>query len=327
MRPLVRFLAILISLVALPGATQRLQPAEIVVTLVGTGGPELTPQRSGEATLVQTAGQTLLFDTGRNTLDNLYRSHIPPQSVTRIFLTHLHSDHFAGLPDLWITPWFLLGRTQPLEVSGPPGTQAMIDGMRAMLAHDLEHRPNATLPRAALDITVHEIQPGQVYQQAGVTVVATPVEHADGDPAFAYRVESAGRAVFLTGDCTLTPALMAAASGADLIIANVAAGTPALEALPRIQPILAKLLTPEQAAQLFIAAMPRLAVFSHIVKKGLPGAAGDAVILARTRAAGYRGPLRMGHDHTRILIGSTLRVEPITGPLADLDRPAAKPAP
>jgi ribonuclease Z len=299
-------------------------PDTITVTLVGTGGPELSPNRSGPATLIQANGQSLLVDAGRNTLDGLYLAHVLPQTVTRIFLTHLHSDHIAGLPDLWITPWFLLGRTAPLELWGPPGTQAMVDGMRQMYAHDLANRPNAALPRAALDITVHEIAPGLIYTQAGLTVTATAVEHADGDPAFAYRIQTPTHSVFLTGDCTLTPALAQAAHGVDLLIANVAAATPALEATPRLQPILAKLLRPEQAAELFQQAQPRLAVYAHIVKKDLLGLRGDAVLLARTRRAGYKGPLCMGHDHERIVIAARIRIQPPQPPPShDLDGPSS----
>lgn len=292
---------------------------EMVVTLVGTGGPELTASREGEATLVQAEGQTLLFDAGRGVLEGLYRSRVLPQTVTKVFLTHLHSDHIAGLPDLWMTPWFLLGRTTPMEVWGPPGTQAMVNGMRAMYAHDVEHRANAVFKREALAITVHEIQPGVVYSEGGVTVTATPVEHADGDPAFAYRVEATGRAVFLTGDCTLTPGLLTAARSADVVVANVAAGTAAMESMARWMPVFAKLLTPEQAARLFEDARPRLAVYSHVVKKGLPGANGDAVIVRRTRAAGYAGRLLMGEDHTRIVVGKVVRVERIGGMLPELE--------
>lgn len=208
-----------------------------------------------------------------------------------------------------------------MEVWGPPGTQAMVDGMRAMYAHDVEHRANAVLKREALAITVHEIQPGEVYRDGGVTVTAMAVEHADGDPALAYRVEAEGRVVFLTGDCTLTPGLLAAARGADVVIANVAAGTAAMESMERWKPVFAKLLTPEQDARLFVETRPRLAVFSHVVKKGLPGAKGDAVIVRRTRAAGYAGRLLMGEDHTRIVVGKAVSVEKIAGVLGELDGP------
>jgi ribonuclease Z len=130
--------------------------------------------------------------------------------------------------------------------------------------------------------------------------------------------------VFLTGDCTLTPGLVEAARGADVVVANVAAGTAELEAMARWKPVFAKLLTPEQAARLFGEVKPRLAVYSHVVKKGLAGRAGDAVIVARTRRAGYAGALRMGEDHTRIVMGEKVTVERIVGLLPDLDGPGVK---
>jgi ribonuclease Z len=99
-----------------------------------------------------------------------------------------------------------------------------------------------------------------------------------------------------------------------------------MEATDSIKPILSKLLTPEQAAQLFQSAHPGLAVFSHIVKKDLPGRTGDQVILRRTRAAGYSGPLRMGLDGMRITIGARILVHPAQprSGLPDFDGPGSK---
>jgi ribonuclease Z len=309
--------------VCLGGALCAQTQMETRVTLVGTGGPELTAERQGEATLVEADGQTLLFDAGRGVLDGLYESRIRPQDVTRIFLTHLHSDHIEGLPGLWMTPWFLLGRTAPLEVWGPAGTAAMIDGMRAMYAHDVAARPNASLSGDGLRVVVHEIQAGVVFESGGVRLTAIPVEHADGDPAFGYRLETGQSTILLTGDCTLSGELAQLAGPVDLAISNVAAATPELAATARMRPILAKLMSPEQAAQLFERTRPRLAVYSHIVKKGLPGAAGDEAIVRRTRAAGYRGQLLMGSDHTTIVLGKTIRIEHPAGRLPELDGPDA----
>ena len=310
----------LLFFVAMPLVAQN-DVGEMLVTLVGTGGPEITADRAGISTLVEVDGQKLLFDAGWGTLDGLYKSRILPQTVTRVFLTHLHSDHISGLPDLWMTPWFLLGRTAKLEVWGPVGTQAMIDGMRRMYAHDLEHRSNAKFKRENLDVLVHEIQPGVIYAQGGVMVSSVSVEHADGNPAFAYLVQASKHAVFLTGDCTYGPELVMAAPHVDVLISNVVAGTPELESSAQWKPVMAKLMLPEQAAKLFEETKPRLAVYSHIVKKGLPGAAGDGVILKRTRDAGYKGSLLMGEDHTRIVVGKTVEVRRVTGPLPELDGP------
>ncbi|HVU48515.1 MAG TPA: MBL fold metallo-hydrolase [Terracidiphilus sp.] len=297
--------------------------AQMRVTLVGTGGPELTPERQGEATLIEADGQTLLFDAGRSVLDGLYESRIRPQTVTRIFLTHLHSDHIEGLPGLWMSAWFLLGRKEPLQVWGPAGTAAMIDGMRAMYAHDLATRPNAALSADGLRVTVHEIRQGVVYDRDGVRVTAIPVEHADGDPAFGYRVETQQGTVLLTGDCTYGDALARQTGRVDVVISNVAAATPELTSTARVKPILAKLMSPEQAARLFEHTKPRLAVYSHIVKKGLPDASGDVQIVRRTRGAGYLGPLLVGTDHTTIIMGATVRIEHPAGTPPDFDGPDA----
>jgi ribonuclease Z len=296
-----------------------------LVILIGTGGPELTPARVGAATLIRVNGQNLLFDAGRGVLDGLYAARIRPQDVTRIFLTHLHSDHIEGLPGLWITPWFLLGRRQKLQIWGPSGTRAMVQGMRQMYAHDVEHRPNGAYKREYLDIDVHEVSPGVAYDEAGVKVTAVPVEHCDGNPAFGYRLDAYGRSVMMTGDATYSDTLVSAGKGVDVLISNVAAGTEALERSGTIAPILDKLMRPEQAARMLLADGPRLAVYSHIVKKGLPGVAGDQVVIARTRKAGYAGPLQMGADGMKITVGEKIE---ITAPqervsLPDFDSPGA----
>jgi ribonuclease Z len=304
--------------------------AQIKIHLIGTGGPELTPTRSGAATLIETPAALLLFDAGRGVLDGIYRSRVRPQDVTRVFLTHLHNDHMEGLPTLWLTPWFLLGRQTPLEVWGPPGTSSMIDGMRRMYAHDLANRPNAVLKREYLDITVHEIALAAglsvVYNTSAVKVTAFPVEHADGDPALGYRVDAAGRSVLLTGDTTYRDNIAALAKGVDVIVSNVAAATPAMEKSAALAPILGKLMRPEQAAALFRAAAPRMAVYSHVVKKHLPGAPGDQIVLSRTRAAGYSGPLVMGLDGMTLMVGTSVDVVAPQNPatLPDFDWPDAK---
>jgi ribonuclease Z len=285
------------------------------VHLLGTGGPELTPNRAGYSTLIEAPGLgdadgLLLFDVGREALERLYQQRINPKRITRIYLTHLHSDHISGLPDLWMTPWFLLGRTTPLEIWGPPGTAAMVDGMRAMYGHDVINRQNPFNSAEGIAIKVHEIPPGVVTDDKGVRVRAFAVEHADGDPAYGYRIERAGRVVTLSGDATLTDGLIAGARGADLLVQNVIAFSPRLSAIPEMQGVLAKLTTPEQAGQLIKDAAPTLTVFSHIVKKELPGAAGDATILNRVRATGERGRIAMGQDRDVIEIGASVSLSP-----------------
>jgi ribonuclease Z len=313
----------LLALVLTLGSASAEDKAGIRVHLIGTGGPELTPTRLGMSTLIEASGQTLLFDAGRGALQNIYLSRVDPRLVTRVFLTHLHSDHIEGLPSIWMTPWFMFGRKAKLEVWGPEGTRQMIEGMRMMYAHDLEHRVNPVFKREYLDIDVHEIAPGVVYDDGGVKVTAFPVEHDDGNPAFGYRIDAAGRSVLLSGDTTYNENVVKFGTGADLIVSNVAAFSEAMTKAGILKPVLDKLTTPEQAATIFAKAKPRLAVYSHIVKKDLPGEEGDDVVIKRTRAAGYDGPLTMGKDRMIVDIGDEVKVLPppsIEG-IADFDKP------
>lgn len=295
------------------------------VILLGTGGPELTQNRAGYATLVEAGGQTLLFDAGRNVLQRLYESKIKATDVTRVFFTHLHSDHIEGLPGLWMTSWFLLGRDKPMHVWGPRGTADMIKGMQTMFQFDMTHRVNRFNDIRNLKITVTEIKDGVIYDHGGVRVTAFSVWHGDGNPAFGYRIDYRNRSVVLSGDTTFSNHVVSYGRGADLIVHNVIAMSKRFTAAPEMGPVLAKLTTPEQAARVFIAARPRMAVFSHIVKKELPGRYGDELIMQRVRAAGYHGPLEMGYDRMVIEVGNTVRVlQPIaTDNLTDEDRKAA----
>lgn len=295
------------------------------VILLGTGGPELTPNRFGYATLVEAGGQKLLFDAGRGVLQRLYESRVNVTDVTKVFFTHLHNDHIEGLPTLWMTPWFLLGREKPMEAWGPQGTARMIKGMQEMFQFDMEHRVNKFNKLENLQFTTTEIKGGEIYNRGGVKVTAFSVWHDDGNPAFGYRVDYKNRSVALSGDTTYSENLVSYGRGTDLIVHNVIAMSERLTKAPEMGPVLGKLTTPEQAARVFTEAKPRMAVFSHIVKKELHGRHGDELILQRVRDAGYRGPLEMGYDRMVIEIGKAVRVlQPATtDSLPDVDRKGA----
>lgn len=298
------------ALVPMAAAGAAAAQEALKVTLLGTGGPEYFPDRLGISTLVEANGQMLLFDVGRATNQRLYESRVNPKDIRQIFVTHLHNDHIEGLPDLWMTPWFLLGRDHGFALWGPQGSEEMVQGMRAMFGHDLEHRVNQFNPVEALDIDVTIVEEGVVYDADGVQVTAFPVEHADGNPAFGYRVDYDGHSVVLSGDTTYSETLVDYGKGADLIIHNVIAFSDRLSAMPEMQGVLAKLTTPEQAAEVFRETAPGMAVYSHIVTKEMHGDAGLDAILARTRAAGYDGPLTMGEDRMGILIGDSVEIVP-----------------
>src|SRR5262245_63539942 len=98
--------ACFVLVVLLPIANaQAPPPSSMTVTLLGTGTPNPRVERMGPSTLVEAGGQRLLFDVGRGTSIRLAQARIPAPSVTAVFLTHLHSDHTVGLPDVWLTGW------------------------------------------------------------------------------------------------------------------------------------------------------------------------------------------------------------------------------
>ena len=123
-----RIPAILLSLLFLTVADRRAESQEstptgadtnVRVVLLGTaGGPTFNAQRLGISTLVEAGPETLLFDAGRGLTTAMAKLAINPANVTKVFLTHLHSDHVISLPELWLFAW-AQGRTVPLHVWGP----------------------------------------------------------------------------------------------------------------------------------------------------------------------------------------------------------------
>lgn len=291
----------------LSSASVHAQQPAIRVTLVGTGGPEYFPDRLGISTLVEANGLKLLFDAGQGAGQGLYESRVNPKDIRRIFLTHLHSDHYDGLPALWMTPWFLLGRDHGIDLYGPDGSREMVEGMRQMFGHDLAKRVNKYNPIANLDINVHILADAVVFDEKGVKVTAFPVEHDDGNPAFGFRVDYAGHSVVLSGDTTFSDNVVKYGAGADLIVHNVIAFSDRLGKRPEMQGVLAKLTTPEQAATVFSRARPKMAVYSHIVTKDLQANEVADVIMMRTREAGYPGPLIVGQDRMVFSIGDSVQ--------------------
>ena len=284
------------------------------ITLLGTGGPELSVDRYGAATLIEAGGEVLLFDAGRGVMQRLYECGIRINSVTKVFFTHLHSDHIDGLPNLWITPWFLLGRKERMQFWGPAKTAAMLAGMRQFLAHDIEARAEPGCPASDLDYEVEEFAgSATIYAASGVTVTSVPVEHKDGNPAYGFVVDYGGRRVILSGDCTYSEAL-AHIGSADVVLHNVFAPSAALLARDSFKRDVAeKLASPEQAAAIFTSNSAKLAVYTHVI----PMDSSAQGIIDRTRSAGFDGPLVIGADRMQIMVGeeSTI-VEP--PPLTDV---------
>jgi ribonuclease Z len=177
------------------------QDSTIRVTLLGTGTPRPTLERFGPSILIEAGADKLIFDVGRGATQRLAQLNISFAAITGVFLTHLHSDHVVGLPDLWLTGWLLANRTQPLPLWGPPGTTAMATHLEAAFAFDRQIRvADDGAPERGGALAATEATGGIIYDHAGLQVTAFPVDHGLVRPALGYAITYHGRRVVLSGD-------------------------------------------------------------------------------------------------------------------------------
>jgi len=208
---------------AAPGGTR--------VVLLGTGNPPADPDRSGPATAVVVNDTPYLVDFGAGVVRRAKSAVVEkgvgaldPVKLRVVFVTHLHSDHTVGYPDLILTPW-VLGRRVPLEVYGPAGISAMTSHVLEAYSSDFETRTKdrdlykvGAFPEGHA-VNAHEIRPGVVYKDANVTVTAFATKHAM--TSYGYRFDAADRSIVISGDTNPTQATIDACRGCDVLIHEV----------------------------------------------------------------------------------------------------------
>lgn len=198
------------------------------VVMLGTGTPNADPERSGPAVAIVVRGTPYLVDCGPGVVRRAAaagRAQLPGLAIarlSRVFITHLHSDHTAGLADLWLTPW-VLERKVPLEVWGPPGTAAMTKHLAAAYREDVEIRRHGGEPSndGGWRLQAHEIKTGVVYRDSNVTVTAFAVQHGKWKHAFGYRFDTPDRRIVLSGDCAPSPEVARQCDGCDVLVHEV----------------------------------------------------------------------------------------------------------
>jgi ribonuclease BN (tRNA processing enzyme) len=154
-----------------------------------------------------------LLDCGATSLTALRQCGLDPGQVGAVFVSHLHGDHFGGLPFLILDDQFSR-RTAPLVVAGPPGTgQRLTAAMECLF-------PGSSQVRRKFEVTVTELPPERTATVAGIEVSTWTASHPSGAPALILRLAIGGTVIAYTGDTAWTPAITEAASGADLLIAE-----------------------------------------------------------------------------------------------------------
>ncbi|MBW1997165.1 MAG: MBL fold metallo-hydrolase [Deltaproteobacteria bacterium] len=273
------------------------------VTLLGTGTPRLQHERFGSSTLIEAGPEKLIFDCGRCSLQRLFEAGTSILDVNKLFLTHLHSDHTVGIPDLWLTPW-AFGRKGPFLVWGPKGTSKMMSGFEQAFEFDLHMRPvHDKILLEDARVRCEDIEEGVVYEKDGVRVTAFEVDHRPVRPAFGYRIDFERRSVVISGDTRFCGNLIKFSQGVDILLHNVTGVSKEDKGLTeRERSIMDLHLTPEEAGEVFSRSRPRLAVYTHMV---LYSDVGE--IISRTRKT-YDGPLEIGEDLMVFEIGDSVEV-------------------
>lgn len=255
------------------------QSSQTKVVLLGTGTPAATPDRSGPATAIVVNDTAYLVDFGPGVVRRANAAAttkgitaLQPTRLRVAFVTHLHSDHTVGYPDLIFTPW-TLGRRVPLEVYGPRGLKAMTEHLLEAYRADIDTRTNPegnqrTFPDG-YRVNAHEIGEGVVYKDANVTVTAFATKHAM--ESYGYRFQTPDRTIVISGDTNPTQATIDACRGCDMLIheahtaAWLAARTEAGGAPPGTFRRFSEKFhtTTEQLADLARQAKPRLLILYH----------------------------------------------------------------
>ncbi len=292
--------AILMGAAMIPGVA--IAQETFRVTLIGTGTPTPHPQRLGPATMVQVGNQTLLFDAGRGVPIRFSQLRIPMARIDTLFITHYHSDHVSGIPDLWLTGWLPAGgqRKQPFRVIGPTGAKALMAHLEKAYAADVRIRiaDQKLSPAGATVVTEEFASDGVIYERDGVRVTAFEVDHGvEIKPAYGYRIDYKGRSALISGDTRFSENLIRNGMGVDLLVHAIAGSKPELLQNAVVRRILEHHTLPPEAATVFNRTKPKLAVYTHFVLQRTETVAAPTIeeILAETRKT-YAGPLQAGED-------------------------------
>ena len=278
-----------------------LATAETRVVMLGSGTPQPDAERSGPAVAIVHNGRAYIFDSGpgvvRRAAAATARLKIPALQVPKlniVFLTHLHSDHTLGLPDLIFSPW-VLGRKEPLRVFGPEGTGAMTEHLIQAWKEDIrirttgEERANTT----GYNVDVREIKPGVVFSENDIEITAFPVHHGSVPQAFGYKVKTPDKVIVISGDCAPpSPEVQKACQGCDVLVHAVYATRPLKQVSPQIASYMRQFHTSStEVAAVASTSKPKTLILYHLLTAGTT----DDELLAEVQS-GYQGKILVGRD-------------------------------
>ena len=289
-------LVIALAATVLSPATPVQAQMQTRVVMLGTGTPRPNPDRSGAATAIVVGDRAYLVDFGPGVVRRAAAaaakgfSALEPTKIAVAFLTHHHSDHTVGYPDLLLMPW-VFGRKE-LDVYGPEGTEEMTQHLLMAYRRDIENRTRGLQHAAPLVVRAHDVQPGVVYKDDRVTVKAFAVKHGDWTQAFGYRFETPDRVIVISGDTSPSDEVVANCQPCDVLIHEVQLTSYNVESVPDWPAYRARYhTTTAQLAELANRAKAGLLVAYH----NAAGEDGLRDILQQIQRA-YRGKVVVARD-------------------------------
>lgn len=250
------------------------------IVVLGTGNPSADPERSGPAVAVVVNNRAYLVDCGPGVVRRAAAAEkdgiaaLKATELNIVFITHLHSDHTLGYPDLIFSPW-VLGRSQPLEAYGPHGLKKMTSHIEKAWSEDVQVRRRGLEQANAsgYKVGVHEIRVGVVYRDANVTVTAFPVKHGIWKEAYGYTFQTQDRKIVISGDTAPTDEVVKACDGCDVLLHEVFNPHGAELKDQHWKDYFAAFHTsPEELGEIARRARPKLLVVYHQVLEKLPEA-------------------------------------------------------
>ena len=183
----------------------------VELQFIGSGDAFGSGGRFQTCLLLSGAGESLLIDCGASSLIALKRAGVDPSDIGSVLLSHLHGDHFGGVPFLILDGQFSR-RARPLAVAGPPGVKMRVEAAMEVLF------PGSTRVDRRFAIDFVELPERAPTNVGPARVTPFLVEHASGAPSYALRVEYGGKVITYSGDSEWTESLVDAARDVDLFV-------------------------------------------------------------------------------------------------------------
>jgi ribonuclease Z len=294
---LFKLIIALIVFLALLSTGPAQQTSAMRLILLGVGYPYPSTDRAGPSCAVIIGERVFIVDAGRGVTMRLAALGNPWSSISATFITHLHSDHIDGLPDLFHCGWEF-GKGTPFELYGPKGIKQVSEGILQLYGPDIVVRRDLTekLSPEGARINAHEIQEGVILNLPGVVkVTAFLVDHPPVTPSFGYRFDAGKRSIVISGDTRPCDNLVRFAQDADILVHEAYVRKSSAPDDPKHWSIYKYHTSAREAGEIAEKAKVKTLILTHLIPSGAP----DQEFLDEAKKT-FSGKIVVGHDLTNL---------------------------